>query len=783
MKQYKEKQYKNKKYKKDLYKGNQYKEREQPYKSPEKVESEVDPDSISDSNASFDLDSFEHENKKKKMLLELMYDKNYRPMKLKELCVLLDVPRERRYELETALNQLVDEGKIGISAHGKYGKPELFTLKGSFSSTNRGFGFVTVEGKEEDIFIAPDNTLGALPGDVVLVSVISHASGSRREEGRIVRILEHTLTSVVGTFQKNKNFGFVLPDNQRISRDFFVEKGKDMDAKNGDKVVATILDYGSVHKNPQVEITEILGAKNEPGTDILSIVRSYGIPEEFPQEVLDSLDSIPDEVTQAEKVGRRDIRNLHTVTIDGEDAKDLDDAISLTFENGIYHLGVHIADVSHYVKEGSPLDKEALNRGTSVYLVDRVIPMLPRKLSNGICSLNAGTDRLALSCFMDIDENGTVINHEICETLIHVDRRMTYTMVANLLDGMEPPEEYKDFVADFKLMKQLSDLLRDKRFGRGAIDFDFPESKIILDEKGRPVEIKAYERSAATRLIEDFMLLTNETIAEEYYWLDLPFVYRIHENPDEEKLRAFATFINNFGYSLHLTNHTIHPKELQKLLSRIEGSDAEGLISRILLRSMKQAKYSPENLGHFGLSAKYYCHFTSPIRRYPDLQIHRIIKEQLHGKLNEARQEHYDHILPSVCDSASKLERRADEAERETDKLKKAQYMRRHIGDVYEGVISGVTAYGFYVELENTVEGLVRAANLDDDYYIYDQEHYQMVGEMTGRTFSIGQTVSVVVVDADTLTKQIEFLLYYPGEDWLKGETRHGKRKPKTHRK
>jgi ribonuclease R len=732
------------------------------------------------SDTSFDTSVFEHENGKKKMLLELMYDKNYRPMKLKELCVLLEVPRERRYELETALNQLVDEGKIGISAHGKYGKPELFTLKGSFTSTNRGFGFVTVEGKENDIFIAPDNTLGALPGDVVLVSVISHSNGSRREEGRIVRILEHTLTSVVGTFQKNKNFGFVLPDNQRIPRDFFVEKGKDMDAKNGDKVVATILDYGSVHKNPQVEITEILGAKNEPGTDILSIVRSYGIPEEFPQEVLDSLDSIPDEVTEEEKVGRRDIRSLHTVTIDGEDARDLDDAISLTFENGIYHLGVHIADVTHYVKEGSLLDEEAVKRGTSVYLTDRVIPMLPRKLSNGICSLNAGTDRLALSCFMDIDENGTMINHEICETLIHVDRRMTYTMVASLLDGMESPEEYKDFVADFKLMKQLSDLLRDKRFGRGAIDFDFPESKIILDEKGRPVEIKAYERSAATRLIEDFMLLTNETIAEEYYWLELPFVYRIHENPDEEKLRAFATFINNFGYSLHLTNHT---KELQKLLSRIEGSDAEGLISRILLRSMKQAKYSPENLGHFGLSAKYYCHFTSPIRRYPDLQIHRIIKEQLHGELNEARQEHYDHILPGVCDSSSKLERRADEAERETDKLKKAQYMRRHIGDVYEGVISGVTAYGFYVELENTVEGLVRAANLDDDYYIYDQEHYQMVGEMTGRTFRIGQTVSVVVVDADTLTKQIEFLLYYPEEYWLKGETRHGKRKPKTHRK
>ena len=757
-----------------------YRKKQQYSESSEVFDTSADEDSL---NAEQDHDDSNHEGNKKKLLLELMYDKNYRPMKFRELCVLLDVSKARRYELETALNQLVDEGKIGISAHGKYGKPELFTLKGSFSSTSRGFGFVTVEEKDNDIFIAPDNTLGALPGDVVLVSVISHANGSRREEGRIVRILEHTLTSVVGTFQKNKNFGFVLPDNQRILRDFFVEKGKDMDAQNGDKVVATILDYGNEHKNPQVEVTEILGAKNEPGTDVLSIVRSYGIPEEFPQEVLDSLDSIPEEVTEAEKIGRRDMRDFHTVPIDGEDARDLDDAISLTFENGIYHLGVHIADVTHYVKEGSLLDEEAKNRGTSVYLADRVIPMLPRKLSNGICSLNAGTDRLALSCLMDIDEEGTIVNHEICETVICVDRRMTYTMVADILDGAEAPEEYKDFVDDFKLMKQLSDLLRKKRSGRGAIDFDFPESKIILDEKGRPIEIKAYEHSAATRLIEDFMLLTNETIAEEYYWLELPFVYRIHETPDEEKLRTFATFLNNFGYSLHLTNHTIHPKELQKLLSRIEGSEAEGLISRILLRSMKQAKYSPENLGHFGLSAKYYCHFTSPIRRYPDLQIHRIIKEQLHGTLSKSRQEHYEHILPSVCDSSSKLERRADEAERETDKLKKAQYMRRHIGDIYEGVISGVTAYGFYVELTNTVEGLVRAANLDDDYYIYDQEHYQLVGEMTGRTFSIGQSVSVVVVDADTLTKQIEFLLYYPEEDWSKGETRHGKRKSKTHRK
>ena len=531
-----------------------------------------------------------------------------------------------------------------------------------------------------------------------------------------------------------------------------------MDAQNGDKVVATILDYGNEHKNPQVEVTEILGAKNEPGTDVLSIVRSYGIPEEFPQEVLDSLDSIPEEVTEAEKIGRRDMRDFHTVTIDGEDARDLDDAISLTFENGIYHLGVHIADVTHYVKEGSLLDEEAKNRGTSVYLADRVIPMLPRKLSNGICSLNAGTDRLALSCLMDIDEEGTIVNHEICETVICVDRRMTYTMVADILDGAEAPEEYKDFVDDFKLMKQLSDLLRKKRSGRGAIDFDFPESKIILDEKGRPIEIKAYEHSAATRLIEDFMLLTNETIAEEYYWLELPFVYRIHETPDEEKLRTFATFLNNFGYSLHLTNHTIHPKELQKLLSRIEGSEAEGLISRILLRSMKQAKYTTDCIGHFGLAARYYCHFTSPIRRYPDLQIHRIIKENLRSRMTKEKKQHYKEILPDVASRSSMLERRAEEVERETVKMKKAEYMMAHIGEEFEGIISGVTEWGFYVELSNTIEGLVHVNLLTDDYYEYDREYYTLTGEDTGKVYKMGQKIRVKVSKADLATRTVDFL-------------------------
>ena len=641
-----------------------YRKKQQYSESSEVFDTSADEDSL---NAEQDHDDSNHEGNKKKLLLELMYDKNYRPMKFRELCVLLDVSKARRYELETALNQLVDEGKIGISAHGKYGKPELFTLKGSFSSTSRGFGFVTVEEKDNDIFIAPDNTLGALPGDVVLVSVISHANGSRREEGRIVRILEHTLTSVVGTFQKNKNFGFVLPDNQRILRDFFVEKGKDMDAQNGDKVVATILDYGNEHKNPQVEVTEILGAKNEPGTDVLSIVRSYGIPEEFPQEVLDSLDSIPEEVTEAEKIGRRDMRDFHTVTIDGEDARDLDDAISLTFENGIYHLGVHIADVSNYVQGGSALDKEALKRGTSVYLADRVIPMLPERLSNGICSLNQGEDRLTLSCLMDIDKNGQVIDHKIAETIIRVDRRMSYTQVRCILeDGdTEISREYADFVPMFFLMKELSELLRSRRHHRGSIDFDFPESKITLNGAGRAIDVQAYEANVATEIIEDFMLMANETVAKEYCQGEYPFVYRTHETPDPERVESLLTLLRNQGISVQKTGEEITPKEIQEIIESIQGLPNETMISRLTLRTMKQAKYTTQCSGHFGLAAKYYCHFTSPIRRYPDLQIHRIIRDNIRGRLQrEGKTEHYREILEHVAQQSSACERRAQEAER-----------------------------------------------------------------------------------------------------------------------
>ena len=446
------------------------------------------------------------------------------------------------------------------------------------------------------------------------------------------------------------------------------------------------------------------------------------------------------------------------VTIDGEDSKDLDDAVSLTKENDIYHLGVHIADVSHYVKEDSPLDKEALKRGTSVYLVDRVIPMIPHQLSNGICSLNEGCDRLALSCLMDIDMKGNIIGHKICESVINVNRRMTYTSVKKILEDNDKEEcaKYSELVDMFKLMQECADILRKKRFKRGSIDFDFPESKIILDKDGRPVDIKPYDRNVATKLIEDFMLAANETVAEDYFWQEVPFLYRTHENPDPEKILKLSTFINNFGYSMHITDE-IHPKELQKLLEKIAGSDEENLISRLTLRSMKKAKYTAECIGHFGLAAKYYCHFTSPIRRYPDLQIHRIIKECLHGGMSEKRKLHYDKILPDVAEQASATERRADEAERDTDKLKMVQYMSAHIGEYFDGVISGVTNWGIYVELPNTIEGMVSVNNMRG-YYVFDENHYEMFNETTHQTYKLGQKVRVVVVDANAISRTIDFM-------------------------
>ena len=704
-----------------------------------------------------DREQFE---KRKKMIYELICDGLYVPMKIREMAILLSVPKEKRQELQEVLDALIAEGKIEISKKGKYTKAEGNYITGTFTSHQRGYGFVTIEGEEEDIFIPAEDTGGAFHKDVVQITVSSAVTG-RRREGKVVKILSHGITQVVGTYENSKNFGFVVPDDPKINKDIFVPRERSKGAVSGHKVVAEITDYGKKDRKPEGKVVEILGHINDPGTDIISLVRAFALPVEFPTKVLNQAERVAKDVSTADMAGRMDIRDLLTVTIDGEDAKDLDDAITLSKEGDIYKLGVHIADVTNYVQEYSALDEEAKERGTSVYLVDRVIPMLPHTLSNGICSLNQGEDRLALSCMMDIDTKGRVVGHKIAETVVCVDRRMSYTAVKKILEDKDEKtiKEYQDFVPMFELMKELAAILRKKRMQRGSIDFDFPETKILLDDKGHPVEIKPYERNVATKIIEDFMLIANETVAEDFFWQQVPFVYRTHDNPDSEKIHKLATFINNFGYSIHIGQDEVHPKELQKLLQKIEGSTEEPLISRLTLRSMKQAKYSTISSGHFGLATNYYCHFTSPIRRYPDLQIHRIIKECLRGKMNDKRISHYDKILPEVAKHASDMERRADEAERETEKMKKVEYMSAHIGEEFEGVISGVTAWGFYVELPDTIEGLVHVTSLKDDYYDYSESTYELVGQITNHRYKLGQKVRVVVTATDALLRTIDFEL------------------------
>ena len=598
--------------------------------------------------------------------------------------------------------------------------------------------------------------------DKVRIIIRDDKKEGKRQEGVVVKVLERGMPEIVGTYQLNRDFGFVISDNPKFSKDIFIPRKEAAGIKNGDKVIVVITDYGSGNKNPEGKIKENLGNIRTPGTDILAIVKSFGIPSEFPEKVMKQAQRVPDHVLDADRDGRLDLRHLQTVTIDGEDAKDLDDAISLTKEGDIYHLGVHIADVSNYVQYNSALDREALKRGTSVYLADRVVPMLPERLSNGICSLNQGEDRLALSCLMDINEKGKVVSHQIAETVINVNERMCYTDVKNILEDTdeEAKKRYEALIPMFFMMKELSGILRNSRHHRGSIDFDFPESKIILNAAGKAIDVKPYEANVATKIIEDFMLMANETVAQEYCTEEIPFVYRTHDNPDPEKVESLLTLLHNQGVKIQKAKEEITPKEIQQIIESIEGLPNEAMISRLVLRSMKQAKYTTECSGHFGLAAKYYCHFTSPIRRYPDLQIHRIIKDNLRGRLmREGRTEHYAEILDEVARQSSVCERRADEAERESDKLKKAEYMSYHLGEEFEGIISGVTGWGLYVELPNTVEGLVHVNTLRDDYYVFDQESYELRGEMTKKVYKLGDKVRVRVADADKMLKTVDFEL------------------------
>ena len=702
---------------------------------------------------------------REQLILQLFADKHYVPMKEKELAILLRVEPEDREELSRVLVSLLEKRKIQINKRGKYSlydgrSSEKGLLEGTFISNAKGFGFVEVEGMEEDFFIPESKVKGAFHLDTVQIRLLNEVPG-KRKEAEIVTVLNRGMTQIVGTFESCKSYGFVIPDNSKIATDIYIAKENKKGAVDGHKVVVEMTDYGKPGRNPEGKVVEILGHKNDPGVDILSLIRAYNLNIEFPERVMNQAQRLPEEIIDADFAGREDLRSQMMVTIDGEDAKDLDDAVSLTMDGENYVLGVHIADVSNYVQENSALDREALDRGTSVYLVDRVIPMLPHKLSNGICSLNEGVDRLALSCIMTVNPKGEVIDYRITESVICVNKRMNYTSVNKIIEVKDEAERkaFSEYVEMLDKMAELSAILQNIRKERGSIDFDFPETKIILDSEGKPTEIKPYERNSATRLIESFMLLANETVAQHFYWLELPFVYRTHDNPDPEKIAKLSTFIYNFGYKLKMRKEELHPKEIQKLLGKIMGTPEEDLISRLALRSMKQAKYTTDCSGHFGLACQYYCHFTSPIRRYPDLQIHRIIKDYLRGRMKRSKIEHYEEILPAVANHSSKRERLADEAERETNKLKKAQYMEQYIGECFEGVISSITEWGIYVELPNTVEGMIHVSKLPGDYFEYDELHYEMVGTKTGVRYELGQRVKIKVHQVDTVLRTIDFLL------------------------
>lgn len=696
-------------------------------------------------------------------IINFMEEKIYKPMSKEELASEFGLKGKEMKVFYKVLEEMEKEGIIIKTRNQLYGLVEKMNLiAGKIQGNEKGFGFLIPEDKtKEDVYISSEEMNGALHGDKVVVRLISTAMEGRKEEGEVIRIIERANETIVGTFESSKNFGFVIPDNSKISYDIFIPKADINGARTNQKVVVQITQWPEKRRNPEGKIIEVLGFVGEKGTDVLSIIRQYKLPEEFPEKVINEAESLEDTVSKEEIEKRIDLRHLNTFTIDGPDAKDLDDAVSIELmENGNYKLGVHIADVSHYVKERSKLDKEAYKRGNSVYLVDRVIPMLPKELSNGICSLNPNEERLCLSVFMEIDENGEVVNHNIVEGLITSKARLIYDDVSDLLEDQDPEAEKKlsNQVEDLRLMEELAHNLYEKRRRRGSIDFDFPETKIVLDEDGFPVEIGKEDRRIANRIIEEFMLATNETIAEEMYWGDLPFLYRVHEKPDMERIEEFNKFIHNFGYNIK-GSQEIHPKELQGLAEEVKGKKEEVLINTLLLRSLKKARYSSENEVHFGLASKYYCHFTAPIRRYPDLEIHRIIKSYINGKLNPMEQDRLSIALPKIAEHTSITERTAEEAEREVEDLKKAEYMSTRIGEEYEGIVSSLTHFGMFVQLDNTIEGLVHFSNMTDDYYHFDEKNYYIIGEHTNKIYRLGDSVKISVMNADLIRRTIDFML------------------------
>ncbi len=708
---------------------------------------------------------------RKERILAYMESEGYVPIKRRDMRAMLSVPQEDREKFESLINKLIAEGRVFETKKGKLASPkDLQMATGTFIGHARGVGFVTPDAGGEDIFIPASETMGAMQKDRVLYKMLHKAEKGKKADGVIVRILERGQQRIVGTFEAgSKGYGFVVADDKKIAKDIFISRENTKGAVTGHKVVVEITDYGEDRRNPEGKVIEILGHINDPGVDILSVIRRYELAVEFPEEVYAEIEHLGTEVAEADKKGREDLRDLLTITIDGADAKDLDDAVSLKrLGNGNFELGVHIADVSHYVRENTALDKEAYARGTSVYLVDRVIPMLPHKLSNGICSLNPHVDRLALSCLMEVNGRGEVVSHRILESVINSDYRMTYTAVREILEDGTPAllEQYAEILPMLEDMEELRQILGEKRRKRGSVNFDLPESKIILDENGKPIDIKPYEKSIATNMIEEFMLVCNETIAENSFWQEMPFMYRSHQEPDEDKLEKMEQFLRGFGYYLRKKDGEIHPRELQKVLQKAEETDEERIITRMVLRSMMQARYTAENGGHFGLAAKYYCHFTSPIRRYPDLEIHRMIKKMLHGELDEKASAYYRRKMPDWAKHCSKQERVAEDAERDTDALKKVEFMEDKVGQIYEGIISGVTNWGIYVELPNTIEGMVALSQMDDDYYEFDEKKMLVFGKRTKKSYRLGDKVVVSVAKVDRMMGTIDFAFAEETDDF-----------------
>ena len=699
---------------------------------------------------------------KQELILNFMKDENYTPMKAKEMAMILGVPKEEYNQFLDIIRYLEENYKIVKNRKNRYRLIGENFVEGIYRKNQRGFGFVKIDDREDEIYIAKEDSLNALNGDRVLIEITEEQNKVKRAEGKIKKIIKHEKETVVGTFQESRNFGFVVPDDKAFGTDIFISKGKFLNAKNNQKVVVKITKYPQKGKNAEGEIIEVLGSIDEAGVDMLSIIKEYDLPAEFPENVIEEAKNYGDKIDAKDIQNRIDCRQDVIFTIDGEDAKDLDDAVRvIKLKNGNYRLDVHIADVSYYVREGSLLDKEAQIRGTSVYMLSRVIPMLPKELSNGICSLNAGQDRFTLSCSMEINNKGEVVSAEVYKGIINVTERMNYHDVQKILDKSDEKvlKKYEKYIGNFELMAELAEILKKKRLEQGYLNLDIPESKIDLDENGKVISIGKYETSFSNEIIEQFMLSANETIAEKFYWLEAPFIYRVHEDPDIEKVKELNKFLYNFGLKIRIVNEKIYPKEVSKILEEIKGKEEEKVVSTLILRTLKIARYEAENKGHFGIASKYYCHFTSPIRRYPDLFIHRIISKYLEENyvVSDKFIEDFKQKAIDRARMSSEREKVATKAERDSEDMKKAEFMQDKIGQEYEGIVSSVTQFGIFVELENTVEGLIRFENLGNEYFIYDEDRKRLIGEKSNKVYKIGDKVKIRVISANKLLRQIDF--------------------------